>query len=189
MILWGEEEERKTRVWVERGGGIFWLSKHKKGGRIWALGIGRVLVFRISVTVGFTGCVHVLLQPFPLPHVSLMYIKPDSRGQCVLGEVKLLSSQSIAFNLHSSACGPHSGPEMCVLLFQRRAVYLELIRGTHAGPRPSVHLNVCLHASLQSVYVCVHLYLCARQSVFFFMFLCYGLQYLSCKNLKPFLTD
>lgn len=72
-------------------------------------------------------------NPSPFPHVSLMYINPDSRGQCVLGEVKLLSSQSIAFNLHSSACGPHLGPEKCVLLFQRRAVYLELIRGTHSG--------------------------------------------------------
>lgn len=26
-------------------------------------------------------------NPSPFPHVSLMYINPDSRGQCVLGEV------------------------------------------------------------------------------------------------------
>lgn len=62
-------------------------------------------------------------------------------------------------------------------------------RDTHRPERPLVYLNVCLHAFLQSVYVCVHLYLCGRQSVSFFMFLYYGLQYLSCKNLKPFLTD
>lgn len=139
----------------------------KKGGRIWVLGIGGVLVFRISVTVGFTGCVHVLLQPFPFPHVSLMYINPDSRGQCVLGEVKLLSSQSIAFNLHSSACGPHSGPEMCVLLFQRRAVYLELIRGTHTGPSGLEYTCMSVYMLFFKLCMCVHLYLYGRQSVSF----------------------
>lgn len=124
--------------------------------------------FRISVTVGFTGCVHVLLQPFPFSHVSLMYINPDSRGQCVLGEVKLLSSQSIAFNLHSSACGPHSGPEKCVLLFQRRAVYLELIIGTHSD-LSGLQIPVCLSTCFSSTCVqciCVHLYLCERLFLF-----------------------
>lgn len=168
MILWGEEEDGKTWEWVEKGWGIFWLTKQKKwGGRIWVLGVGGVLVFRISVTVGFTGCVHVLLQPFPFPHVSLMYINPDSRGQCVLGEVKLLSSQSIAFNLHSSACGPHSGPEMCVLLFQRRAVYLELIRGTHAGPSGLEYTCMSVYMLFFNLCMCAHLYLCGRQSVSF----------------------
>lgn len=50
------------------GGDILVIKTTKKkdgGGRIWVLGVGGVLVFRISVTVGFTGCVHVLLQPFP----------------------------------------------------------------------------------------------------------------------------
>lgn len=189
MILWGEEEDGKIWEWVEKGWGIFWLSKQKKmGGRIWVLGVGGVLVFRISVTVGFTGCVHVLLQPFPFPHVSLMYINPDSRGQCVLGEVKLLSSQSIAFNLHSSACGPDSGPEMCVLLFQRQAVYLELIRGTHTGPSGLEYTCMSVYMLFFNLCMCVHLYLCERKC-FFFMFLYNGLQYLSCENLKPFLTD
>lgn len=51
-----------------RVGVIVWLSKINKTG--WAdLGFRRWrgLCFRISVTVGFTGCVHVLLQPFPFP--------------------------------------------------------------------------------------------------------------------------
>lgn len=148
-------------------GDILVIKTKKKGGRIWVLGVGGVLVFRISVTVGFTGCVHVLLQPFPFPHVSLMYINPDSRGQCVLGEVKLLSSQSIAFNLHSSACGPHSGPEMCVLLFQRRAVYLELIRGTHTGPSGLEYTCMSVYMLFFNLCMCVHLYLCGRQSVSF----------------------
>lgn len=124
-------------------------------------------------------------NPFPFPNVSLMYINPNSRGQCVLGEVKLLSSQSIAFNLHSSACGPHSGPETCVLLFQRRAVYLELITGTHSDlsglPIP-VRLSTCFPSAY--VFICTYV-----EDYFYFLFLCYGLQYLSCKNLKPFLTD
>lgn len=107
-------------------------------------------------------------NPSPFPNVSLMYINPNSRGQCVLGEVKLLSSQSIAFNLHSSACGPHSGPETCVLLFQRRAVYLELITGTHSDlsglPIP-VHLSTCFPSACVQC-ICVHLYLCGRLFLF-----------------------
>lgn len=140
---------------MEKGGGYFRYQKKEKKrvcGRIWVLGVGRVLVFRISVTVGFTGCVHVLLQPFPF--VSLMYINPDSRGQCVLGEVKPLSSQSIPFNLHSLACGLHSGPEMCVLLFQRRAVYLELIRGTHTGPSDLEYTCMSVNMLFTNLYVC-----------------------------------
>lgn len=129
-----------------------------------------------------------VLQPFPVPDVSLMYINPDSRGQCVLGEVKLLSSQSIAFNLHSSACGPHSGPELCVLLFQRRAVYLELIRGTHGPEWAWIYLCVCLHAFLQSVYVCSFVLLWNTSS-FFLMFYTMGCNICHAKNLKPFLTD
>lgn len=130
--------ERLGSGW-RRGGGYFDYQNNKKnkgGGRIWVLGVGGVLVFRISVTVGFTGCVHVLLQPFPFPHVSLMYINPDSRGQCVLGEVKLLSSQSITFNLHSSACGPRSGREMC-LAFPKTGCLLGVNqRDTHRPERP-----------------------------------------------------
>lgn len=160
--------ERLGSGW-RRGGGYFGYQNEKiGGGRIWVLGVGGVLVFRISVTVGFTGCVHVLLQPYPFPHVSLMYINPDSRGQCVLGEVKLLSSQSIAFNLHSSACGPLSGPDMCVLLFQRRAVYLELIRGTHAGPSGLEYTCMSVYMLFFNLCMCAHLYLCGRQKVFLF---------------------
>lgn len=61
-----------------RGGGYFGYRKHKKvgGGRIRVLGIGGVLVFRLSVTVGFTGCVHVLLQPFPFPPCFFDVYKP-----------------------------------------------------------------------------------------------------------------
>lgn len=107
-------------------------------------------------------------NPSPFPNVSLMYINPNSRGQCVLGEVKLLSSQSIAFNLHSSACGPHSGPETCVLLFQRQAVYLELITGTHSDlsglPIP-VRLSTCF-PSVCVQCICVHFYLCGRLFLF-----------------------
>lgn len=123
---------------MDIGWGIFWLLKQQKkgGGRIWVLGVGGVLVFRISVTVGFTGCVHVSLQPFPFPHVSLMYINPDSRGQCVLGEVKLLSSQSIAFNLHSSACGPHSGSEMCLAFPKTGCLLGDNQRDTRRPERP-----------------------------------------------------
>lgn len=98
-------KERLGRGW-RRGGGIFWLlerrRKKKRVGGFGVLGVGGVLVFRISVTVGFTGCVHVLLQPLPFPHVSLMYINPDSRGQCVLGEVKLLRINSIQSSFLSS---------------------------------------------------------------------------------------
>lgn len=140
MILWG-----RGGGWKDLGVGgegvgdiliIKTTKKNKGGGRIWVLGVGGVLVFRISVTVGFTGCVHVLLQPFPFPHVSLMYINPDSRGQCVLGEVKLLSSQSITFNLHSSACGPRSGREMC-LAFPKTGCLLGVNqRDTHRPERP-----------------------------------------------------
>lgn len=171
------------------GVGDILVIKKRKGGRIWVLGVGGVLVFRISVTVGFTGCVHVLLQPFPFPHVSLMYINPDSRGQCVLGEVKLLSSQSIAFNLHSSACGPHSGPEMCVLLFQRRAVYLELIRGTHTGASGLEYTCMSVYMLFFNLCMCVHLYLCGRQSVSFLCSFIMGCNICHAKNLKPFLTD
>lgn len=64
------------------------LVNREKGGNIWE----GSLFLEISVTVGFTGCVHVLLQPFPFPHVFLMYINSNSRGQCALGEVKLLFS-------------------------------------------------------------------------------------------------
>lgn len=106
-------------------------------------------------------------NPSPFPHVSLMYINPDSRGQCVLGEVKLLSSQSIAFNLHSSACGSRSGPEMCVLLFQRRAVHLELIRGTHTGPSGLEYTCMSVYMLFFNLCMCAHLYLCGRQSVSF----------------------
>lgn len=112
-------------------------KKKNRGGRIWVLGIGGgVLVFRISVTVGFTGCVHVLLQPFPFPHVSLMYINPDSRGQCVLGEVKLLSSQSITFSLHSSACGSRSGSEMCLAFPKTGRLFGVNQRDTNGPERP-----------------------------------------------------
>lgn len=128
-----------------------------------------VLVFRISVTVGFTGCVHVLLQPPPLPtppppHVSLMYINPDSRGQCVLGEVKLLSSQSITFNLHSSACGCRSGREMC-LAFPKMGCILgvnqrDTPRGRRAASSDSVRLFLTRFPSS-----CAHLYLFGRRKV------------------------
>lgn len=61
--------ERLGSGWRRVGGGYFGYQNNNKkkdgGGRIWVLGVGGVLVFRISVTVGFTGCVHVLLQPFP----------------------------------------------------------------------------------------------------------------------------
>jgi len=206
-MLWGEEEEEEEedgKTWGvgrERGGGYFgYQNKHthkKKGGRIWVLGVGGVLVFRISVIVGFTGCVHVLLQPFPYPPIFLMYINPDSRGQCVLGKVKLLSSQSIAFNLHSSACGPHSGPEMCVLLFQRRAVYLELIRGTHTGPSGLEYTCMSVYMLFfKPVYVCSFvptwktkcLFLCV---CFFYVPLPWvAIFVMREKNIqKPFLTD
>lgn len=69
MILWGRGGGWKDLgVGGEGWGGYFGYQNNKKkdgGGRIWVLGVGGVLVFRISVTVGFTGCVHVLLQPFP----------------------------------------------------------------------------------------------------------------------------
>lgn len=90
MILWGRGKGWKhSGVGGEGVGNILVIKTTKKGAGgglgFKALLGGGVLVFRISVTVGFTGCVHVLLQPFPLspPHVSLMYINPDSRGQCV----------------------------------------------------------------------------------------------------------
>lgn len=78
MTLWEEEEERKCEKRAESSRGIFWLTG-KKGGNIWE----GSWFLEISVTVGFTGCVHVLLQPFP--HVFLMYINSNSRGQCALG--------------------------------------------------------------------------------------------------------
>lgn len=78
MTLWEAEEEGKREERAESSRGNI-LVNREKGGNIregsWFL--------EISVTVGFTGCVHVLLQPFP--HVFLMYINSNSRGQCALG--------------------------------------------------------------------------------------------------------
>lgn len=53
----GEEEGKTGGGWR----GVF----GKKGGL--GFGVGGVFVFRLFVTVGFTGCVHVLFQPFPPP--------------------------------------------------------------------------------------------------------------------------
>lgn len=64
MTLWEEEEERKCGKRVESSRGIF-LVNRGKGGNMWE----GSWFLEISVTVGFTGCVHVLLQPFPFPHV------------------------------------------------------------------------------------------------------------------------
>lgn len=127
----------------------------------------------------------------------LMYINPDSRGQCVLGEVILLSYQSIASNFHSSACGPHSGPEMCVLLFQRQAVHLELIRGTHTGPGGLDYTCMSVYMLFFNLCTCVHLYLCERQSVFSFSKppftmgcnICHAVKKKEKKKKKPCLTD
>ena len=55
-------------------------------------------------------------------------------------------------------------------------------RDTHRPERPWIYLYVCLHAFLQSVYVCSFVSLW-KTKCFFFMFLCYGLQYLSCENI------
>lgn len=59
--------ERLGSGWRKGGGYFGYQNKTKKGWEDLGLGVGRVLVFRFSVTVGFTGCVHVLLQPFPFP--------------------------------------------------------------------------------------------------------------------------
>lgn len=66
-----------------------------------------------------------------------MYINLDSRGQCVLGEVKLLSSQSIAFNLHSSAWGLYLGLENVCLAFPKTGCLLGVNqRDTRRSERP-----------------------------------------------------
>lgn len=107
-------------------------------------------------------------NPSLFPHVSLMYINPDSRGQCVLGEVKFLLPINSIQSSFLSLWSPLGSWNVC-LAFPKTGCLLGVNqRDTHRPERPSVHLNVCLHALLQSVYVCVHLYLCGRQSVFFF---------------------
>lgn len=81
------EEEGKTGV---DGGG--YLAKGRAGVGIWHL------FLEIFVTVGFSGCVHVSLQPSPLPMFFFMRINPDSRGQCA-GGGSTPPLQSISFNL------------------------------------------------------------------------------------------
>lgn len=118
-----------------------------------------------------------------------MYINPDSRGQCVLGEVKLLSSQSITFNIHSSAWGPSSGLEKVCLAFPKTGCLLGVNqRDTRRSERPWTHTSVL---STRFSSICVYVFICTSvQTVFSTLcFFCYGLQYLSCENLKPFLTD
>lgn len=100
------------------------------------------------------------------------------------GEVKLLSSQSITFNLHSSACGCRSGREMC-LAFPKMGCFLGVNqRDTPQGGagRPPTILSVFLTRFPSS---CAHLYLFGRRKVcLFVMFLHHGLQYLPCQNLR-----
>lgn len=129
---------------MEKGWGIFWLSKQQKKGAGGGLGFKALLGGGGSLFLEFPSLLDSLVVcmcccnpfPYPPPHVSLMYINPDSRGQCVLGEVKLLSSQSITFNLHSSACGCRSGREMC-LAFPKTGCFLGVNqRDTHGPGRP-----------------------------------------------------
>lgn len=121
-------------------------NTHKNGGG----GIRVLGVWRGSSFLDFPSLLDSLVvcmcccNPSPFPHVSLMYINPDSRGQCVLGEVKLLSSHSITFSLHSSAWVLARALK-CVLLFQRRDVYLELIRGTQTGPSGLEHARMSVY--------------------------------------------
>lgn len=126
-------------------------------------------------------------NPSPFPHVSLMYINPDSRGQCVLGEVKLLSSQSITFNLHSSACGPRSGSEMCLAFPKTGRLFGVNQRDTNGPERPWIYPYVCLNAFIVWSFVPG-----SGRQWFFFFFIPMGCNIFSCKKkkkLKPFLTD
>lgn len=135
----------------------------------------------------------VATLPSPLPpNVSLMYINPDSRGQCVLGEVKLVSS--LINSIQSSFLSSWStlGSRNVCPAFPKTGCLLGVNqRDTRRSERPLICLYVCLHAFFFKLCICVHLYLCGRLWFFFFYFTfhCYGLQYLSCKNLKTFLAD
>lgn len=150
---------------------------------------------------------HVLLQPPsppsalpsnppPPPHVSLMYINPDSRGQCVLGGGQTPLPQSITFNLHSSACGCRSGREMC-LAFPKMGCFLGVNqRDTPRGRRAAFNYSVFFLTRFPSS--CAHLYQFGRRKVcLFVMLLHHGLQYLPCQKFeeekkgkkKTFLTD
>lgn len=97
-----------------------------------------------------------------------MYINPDSRGQCVLGEVKFLlpikSIQSSFLSLWFLL-----GSWNVCLAFPKTGCLLGVNqRDTHRPERPSVHLNVCLHALLcMCVFICTYV----EDKVFSF-FLC-----------------
>lgn len=131
-------------------------------------------------------------NPSPFPHVSLMYINPDSRGQCVLGEVKLLSSQSITFNLHSSACGPRSGSEMCLAFPKTGRLFGVNQRDTNGPERPWIYPCICRHAFIVWSFV-------PGSGRCFFFLIPMGCNIFSCKKkqnknkerkkLKPFLID
>lgn len=153
------EEEGKTGV---DGGG--YLAKGRAGVGIWHL------FLEIFVTVGFSGCVHVSLQPSPLPMFFFMRINPDSRGQCA-GEIPLLlSNQSHSISFLSLAT--NKVLLVAVLLFQGRVVSLELIRGT----KP----QACMYCmpSFSSVCVCM----CACICIYLKKWSFFGLQSLSSEN-------
>lgn len=128
--------ERLGSGW-RRGGGYFGYQNNNndKKKKMGVGGFGSLFLEFPSLLDSLVVCM-CCCNPSPFPHVSLMYINSDSRGQCVLGEVKLLSSQSITFNLHSSACGPRSGREMC-LAFPKTGCLLGVNqRDTHGPERP-----------------------------------------------------
>lgn len=119
-----------------------------------------------------------------------MYINPDSRGQCVLGEVKLVSS--LINSIQSSFLSSWStlGSRNVCPAFPKTGCLLGVNqRDTRRSERPLICLYVCLHAFSS---ICVYVFICTfvEDGVFFyFTFHCYGLQYLSYKTLKPFLAD